>query len=558
MRNPKHASARSAIPLILYALVVALYCCWVLSMPVFPSQDGPLHLYYVNIFRQLLSHREGVYSQTFYVAHILPPYSLYYYGLIAIGTLTSLETADKLLVCLCFIILAVGLRTLVRTVSGRSEWVPFLILPILINWPLMMGFVNYSLATGMACFALAIWCGAWKLSGAWRRVCFLVMLAAIVLTHPVPWMFVLAFTGFDLACRLLALWPRQTGWKHAPETTSFLADLLTVLVASSAVLYLRLFSPQIRSADTAPAGLFLREAPLRATRYLSGRGLAVFSGNNPAAWIHRGVLGIILVSALVFTLSGLLRPVQDDNARRGRVWGWFAIAFVIALPLIPPNLNGSWFFAARLLSLVYIALVVACSPRLGRSRMAIPLASLCAILSLFNLAVSVKRLSPIAREIATLRDAPVVHTARPGLLMRFPSYDYPAGLGYEPFYWAGAAYFRRNNLLLYDTAWLELPIIPIKPRPQQLAALDSAFLVRTPVNGAAEFSTTQSRAATLSRVGFVLGMRNPAPAHENVLASAPGGQVPGPDAQAWHCLNRPAYELCTSPEAVGSTLGSAP
>ena len=44
----------------------------VLAAPVFPSQDGPVHLYYVDVLRSLLTH-SGPYAQHFEVRAFLTP-----------------------------------------------------------------------------------------------------------------------------------------------------------------------------------------------------------------------------------------------------------------------------------------------------------------------------------------------------------------------------------------------------------------------------------------------------------------------------------------------------
>ena len=161
------------IGLSLQAALVAGYCAWVLSMPVFPSQDGPLHLYCVEVFRQLLAHHPGPYAQTYFINRYVPPYSLYYYGLIALGKLVSLTMADKIIVCSYFVILPLGLRSLLRSVAGSADWTPLLFMPVLLSWPLMMGFVNFCIALGFACFALAAWTRNQTRSGVWPRIPFL-------------------------------------------------------------------------------------------------------------------------------------------------------------------------------------------------------------------------------------------------------------------------------------------------------------------------------------------------------------------------------------------------
>ncbi|MGI4831634.1 MAG: hypothetical protein ACRYFU_26150, partial [Janthinobacterium lividum] len=117
-------SAFPQLPFLLYAAVVLLTCVWVLSLPVFPSQDEPLHLYYVHIFSQLLGHENTTYTATYTIRHLFPPYATYYYALIGLGHFVSLENADKLVVCGCIFLFAVAGWVLLRAVNPESRWAP--------------------------------------------------------------------------------------------------------------------------------------------------------------------------------------------------------------------------------------------------------------------------------------------------------------------------------------------------------------------------------------------------------------------------------------------------
>jgi len=78
--------------------LVAMYCGWILSLPLFPAQDSPMHLYIASVLSSLFS-GSNHFSTYFYVRHLLTPYSLHYYFLIVLGRLFSFPIADKLLVC---------------------------------------------------------------------------------------------------------------------------------------------------------------------------------------------------------------------------------------------------------------------------------------------------------------------------------------------------------------------------------------------------------------------------------------------------------------------------
>ncbi len=232
------ARKRPATPvrpaLLVYAGVVAITCFWVLSLPLFPSQDGPLHLYYVNVFRQLLTHQHTLLTRTYTIRHLLPPYATYYYGLVFLGSFVSLETADKLFVCGCIALFAICGYVLLVTVSPASRWSPFLLLPVLLNWPTLMGFANFMLSVDFACLALACWCLRRLRPGRWYRTGFLCLTVLMVFTHPVPWLFTVGFAGLDLGLLLLQFRPRQRRLFLTPDLRR---DFLTLAIACLPYLY---------------------------------------------------------------------------------------------------------------------------------------------------------------------------------------------------------------------------------------------------------------------------------------------------------------------------------
>lgn len=531
---------RQRLALAAYLAVIALHCAWVLSMPVFPSQDGPLHLYYVNIFRDLLWHAHGTYSNTYYIGRYLPAYSLYYYGLIALGSTCSLQAADKIMVCIFFIVFGLGVRRVMQVVSPSAIWAPLLALPMLLNWPLMMGFVNYALATGLACFALAIWCNHAEKPTLLPRVRFLLLLVAVILTHPVPWILAVAFVFFDLAIRATCL---RRGSGSGLLATAFRLDLLTAVMAALGYFFLRSFrNIEGYAIHAVPSeGPFLHALLARAADYRHLFGIVLFVDGSTSSHLHRLLFLPAVLTLVVLAVGGLMRawPARDSSPRL--TWALFALGFLLVFPLIPANLNGSYFFAMRLMFLVYTCLAIAASAVLTSRRFALPVAAAFAALSLFTLVLAHRHITPIAHEIVALQTAAAVATDRPGLIV-WPEDSTTGPLSFGPLLWAGAGYMRQHNAVLYNTTWLELAIIPIKVRPTALTRLDGQFSILPPrvaPNRRSLFETPRSQAETLSRVGYVVGMHEPGVSGTDLLT---GGPTPTP---GWTCHQTGDWQVCT-------------
>jgi hypothetical protein len=557
------------IGLALQAALIILYCVWTLSMPVFPSQDGPLHLYCVEIFRQLLSHHAGLYSQTYFIHRYVPPYSLYYYGLVLLGKVTSLAMADKLIVCGYFIILPLGLRSLLRAVAGSANWTPLLFMPVLLSWPLMMGFVNYCIAVGFACFALAAWCRNRERPAPWLRLQFFFWLALILLTHPVPWMFVLAFCFFDLALRLLRLWSAKNQTAKNPSANQseknessisilghFRADLLSALAGCLGYFYLRHFRSPLPPNDPITPIPLVHRTIENAFDYLRTRGLTLYAGTHGAALLYRLGVTLLFAAALYLAVRGCLSLLRQRRWSSPVLWLLFTLLFAIILPTIPVVLNGSYYFAWRLLFLVYLSAVVASSILVERPGRLITAFLLSAVaVTLLNVCLAFRLISPQAQLDATLSQAPVIATDKPGLAM------WPAGswgitdLTFNPQQWAAASYFREHNLLLFNTSWLYVNIIPIKPRPGLLHELDNRYEIRVPWPDGPLMSTPSEAHDLLGRVGFVVAMRLNTPPRQNPFADVEGSPIPGPWAAGWRCLPTPGWSLCVPP---GTPLPAPP
>jgi hypothetical protein len=56
-------------------LLVAAYCGWILSLPLFPMQDGPVHLYLAQVLGDVVAHKPSVYAGFYSVPRLLTPYS---------------------------------------------------------------------------------------------------------------------------------------------------------------------------------------------------------------------------------------------------------------------------------------------------------------------------------------------------------------------------------------------------------------------------------------------------------------------------------------------------
>ncbi len=515
----------------LYWLVVLLYCGWVLSMPVYPSQDGPLHLYYANVLRHLLSGSHNVYTATYTVGRHFPPYATYYYLLVGLSYLVPFEVADKLVVCLVFVLFGWAVRRLARVTGGDDIFAPFLILPILFNWPVMEGLLSFSLGTVFGLFALEAWCRNACRPSAVARIAYLLLLVMVILSHAVAFLFVVGFTFAELLLRRLR--------RDAPRLLG--ADVATALAGAAGIVYLLSFRNIAVAAEPQGPHHFSIAGALRlnAGYFAKQFGLSLFGGTAPEVLVYRILLLVLTVVAVVLAARSLRTAWRSPAGYLASVWGVYSLVLFCVLPLVPNDINGGYFFAIRLMVSVLAALVVAASfsmPAWRGDGGRVLLAAACAAFSIFVLALSNRMLAPYARAVASLEDAPAVVSPLPGLLLDRGAYG--DGLQTNPFNWAPAAYMRQHGLLMYNTPWLETAIIPVKVRPDALPRVDCTYLTSPVANFMPVLRLEPGRDALLGRVGFTMGM------HTHIMPNATPFFDGRPQDHGWTCQSNAYWTLC--------------
>ena len=181
------------------------------AAPVFPSQDGPAHLYYVDVLRGVLTH-SAPYAQYFRIKSLLTPYVLEYYSLLALELIFPAATSEKVLLCGYVLLFGFGFRYLVESVAERrSPWI-LVGLPFCMHALVYLGFLNYSFGVALLLFQCGLWIRYAHSLTARRIAILLAGLALMAITHPVPVAVFLVFAGLhwlaDVAFETKAFRPR--------------------------------------------------------------------------------------------------------------------------------------------------------------------------------------------------------------------------------------------------------------------------------------------------------------------------------------------------------------
>ncbi len=454
-------------------------------MPSFPTTDGPVHMYYVHVLGSLLSHTNADYAHFFRIRHLLPPYSLYYYALLLLSGFMPMLVADRVIICVYFVSFVFGFRFLARQIGPSADLMALLCTPLLLNWPLGMGFVNFCLSLSFSFWATGLWLKVQGTRTLWGRVGFLVLVTGIMLTHPVPLLLLLAVTGALLLASIVQT-TRDAGRFTLPAHG--VADLVTLLLASLNVGYVKLFAngnplKQVNETEGPPTP-FWKGVMQQATICPREHALAFVFGRRPDILVYRFALLALLFMAITLAVLQFRRNRRAGIWTRGDTFFLLGGGLFFTLPFIPSQLNGLYFFADRLVICIWLAFLLAASGWSARAAIvpAMPdragsrpaawggFALACVALALIaniTLLTSANRiLRPIAQNIRSLSESSLGIRGQVGFMMedaRPMLGEAPEGPSWNPYHWALMHAFRHNEAVIANAPWMHESIIPVAP-----------------------------------------------------------------------------------------------
>ncbi len=235
--------------------------------------------------------------------------------LVHLGSAFGLVGAEKFAVSLCVLVFFWGVFVLVSVAARQRPWflLPGLAM-LAYGYVFYMGFMNFYLSLGLACFGLAaLW------NGGRRGIVVAALLAPVtLLAHPLGFLWLVAAGAYRL------LWPRMRGWTEwLPPAAAITIGLL--------VRWMLLRHPEYQ--PDWPEGPFLQ-----------------WNGADQF-WIFRPATRYVEVAIAAFVLSATLLDLFPWT-KNGKIWKdrrlfleFYAVAFCLT-SLLPENLrpdpNAGW------------------------------------------------------------------------------------------------------------------------------------------------------------------------------------------------------------------------
>jgi hypothetical protein len=432
----------------MFAILLLLHVGFVFMMPVFPSQDGPVHLYYADVLTRLWQGTDA-YGGFFTIQRLAPPYALATYLLAVLYVLVPAILAEKILISLYVLAFCLGFRWLTHSVNSRSHVASLLAFPFVLHNLLFLGFYNYSFGIAATFFVCGFWL-RYHDDLTWRRSAVFAAAALVLLfTHPVTLAVTLMFLAVHLGCSamltvLSSPEPFRAALVQIPARYS--RQLLHVLGASCLLFYPALFVTP--GAVTHPV-FALWQIRKQVTRLIEMTPLTPIL-RTP----YQTVLLVTALLALLLALKGIRQQKTGWWSSRAFPTLIFAASCTVVFILAPDSMNNSALFDDRfpIFSVTFTAAAAAAATLTRRQAAVVASGVLGACVFLLYQQSDV--LKPVFADAAMVTN---VQPAPAGLRAVIVSDRGPgqvADLNFCPYMWMGVHYVRRSEAVLLNIPWL--------------------------------------------------------------------------------------------------------
>ena len=327
----------------MFLLLLLLYILPVWIFAYFPTQDGPSHAYNAFILRHL-EDPEYVFDEYYEVRRFPIPNWASHASMLLLMQLVPPLIAEKTLVTGYIILMAASMLYLLNSVGESRTPLVFIGFPLIYNYPLIMGFYNFSLGSALMLLIVGYWWRHFESLNARKMSVLTFLLIVQYFCHPIPLLITLCSIGTMATLSLLF---RSTGRKQ------FLLSLACMLPTIGLALYF--IKTTLPTVDPALHGIVTREA---LSNWKPGRLWQYFVRNESLAYHSDSqiIFGKFVTGAFaILFLHTLFRDhfVRKEGrfslrVRRKDLLLLLCVAFIVAYLWIPDDASDGALVKARL------------------------------------------------------------------------------------------------------------------------------------------------------------------------------------------------------------------
>ncbi len=314
-------------------IIVCLILTPVISNQFVPLNDYPFHLARIVILADLSN---PVYSEFYKAGSFLLPNMAMDMIAVPLATVVGAETASRIFVMLCLVVLLLGTMLLHNAVHKRFSPLPLLAVVFLFNGIFRYGFLNYIFGLGIALIAAAIWL---NMKEGTRRV-----LIALILSLLLIMLHFAAFAVYAVIIGSCEIYNTYSRWKVDGAKTSVIKLCLSASPFLLAIFLFLLVSP---TADVAGEGLSEKSFAFKAIGSIILGGL--YSILTGIIWLDIITYSLLI---LIFALFFLKKRIKFSPS----LFFAFSVMTIIYI-LLPPAIMGSQFADVRLGPAIALLLV---------------------------------------------------------------------------------------------------------------------------------------------------------------------------------------------------------
>jgi len=251
-------------------------------------------------------------------------------------------------------------------------------------------------------------------------------------------------------------------------------------------------------------------------------GLSPFDTRSRNLFINGYRLGlyVVLFGCVALAAAGLVRRIRERTLRSGDAMLVLSVVLLLAIPILPPSMNGSDYFAQRLMIIPWLGAITAAGGFARPERLVQVVPLFAVVLAILMLVPAETFFRPVARELAGLESQPLPLHSK-GLAMMDPSMlkgvRVQHQLGFNPYLWSGALPIRRADDVMLNSPFMDQKITPLMPAAgadlliNQMSSPEQAEHL---INGNIDLAVLPSdvRAELLASSGFVVYVGSPSTA----------------------------------------------